>query len=186
MKFFLSLLLFILVSCEKKESKINELYDILNLIYPSLSFEIPPPPPPAHLIKDSLYLNNIRTKQIIAINPELRDSKKFINFKKHPFNEIDFEPVILDIDSINIDLIISAEDSIITFSKELLEPSIKDYLKFDKLISFSKVYFDKNFNHAIVIGNASTSSLAGSSHVFFLRKEEGKWRIVDVQLLEIS
>ncbi len=200
MKFFLFFLLFIIISCNKEKQEVNEVYDILNQIYPLLSAEIPPPvaPPAPSSVNDSLNLNynysvevdrnHLVTKQIIAIKSEFYDleKSKIIN-SGSAFGKITYGRTISNLDSINIDLIISSNnDSIVTFSKELLEPQMKDYLKFDKLIRFSEVIFDKDLNHAVVIGTVGTSSLAASSHIFFLRKEEGHWMIVDVKLLEIS
>lgn len=202
MKFFLHFLIFILISCENKDPGINESYNVLNQIYPLLIADVPlpdSPPPVPQSVNDSLNLKynysrevnrvkkHLLASQLIAVNLELHnlEKSKIIN-SGSALGEIDYERDTSELDSIDIELIISSNDSIIAFSKELLEPQMKDYLKFDKLISFSKVIFDKNLNHAVVIGTVGTSSLAASSHIFFLRKVEGKWMVVDVKLLEIS
>ena len=77
-------------------------------------------------------------------------------------------------------------DSIVPFTKTLLTKGRKEYIKFDYLISFSHVVFNKNYSKSVVIVSGSRSKLAGATILFYLTKVDNKWKIYDTKTLEIS
>lgn len=192
-------------SCEKRISQEKELYEVLNFVYPLLTKEIPPPekPPQPPLGSDSLGTKVNKAlatssprnlyadrKQIIAIKLDLEDIDLVKPLIVEPKNKDRFsinQLVVLNVDSLKINRFNPASnDSLVAFDEGLLESQTLDYLKFDKLLSFSKVIFNRDYNRAVLIGAVGTSGLATSSHLIFLKKTDGKWEIIETQLLEIS
>lgn len=195
----------VVLSCDKAVSKEKELYEVLNLIYPFLTKEIPPPKelpvPPKGIdsIRRNLEIStdedfskklNPDKQQIIAIKLSMKEPgliKSLVGEPEMGFRFIIDEPIALNIDSLNIKKFNSvSNDSLIAFEQDLLEPEIMDYIKFDKLLSFSNVFFNKEFDRAVLIASVGTSDLAGSSHLIFLEKINGKWKLYQTKLLEIS
>jgi len=186
---FLTGLLFFNCSTENTEEK--EFYQVINVVFKNLAYEPPAPPPPSYKKSnhpDSIYQNYIiDSNQVIALKKNMKSNiiDKY-NYKRMINWNLD-EIIFSNVDSLNIHKIKhSSQDSITYFKEELLEPDMSDYIKFDKLISFSQVLFNTEYNEAFIIGNVSTSGLAGSSNLFFLKKINGIWQIVESFVLEIS
>jgi hypothetical protein len=150
-----------------------------------------PPLPEGYTVEDSLQI----TKKIIALKEE--QSKKnitvaipaYLSSGKNlevDYLKIDdeFTNLIIQLKSLEakpLDLsIIKTErnDSIIEYDEHLLDPQVSDYLKFDLLISFSRIAFNESGNKAVVIGSRSTSGLAGHSALYFFERKKGKWKII--------
>ena len=191
--------LFLIFSCKEKSEEEHEFYQVINVIYKNLAYEptmgfIPPDPSTQKKHFDSLEEKNLEplknSGKIIAIKSKVISKNLFIH-KLHSEEAENFilnnQRIFSNLDSIKIENIQApTNDSVINFDKGLLEPHMSDYLKFDKLISFSQVMFNYNYNKAIVMGTVSTSGLAGSSSFFFLKKDKGLWKVVKVLELEIS
>tara|TARA_B100000929_G_scaffold285209_1_gene268495 strand:- start:2121 stop:2666 length:546 start_codon:yes stop_codon:yes gene_type:complete len=179
-----------ILSCSEVDQKEIEFYSVINVVFKDLSFEPPPsyavPPGNKNFkLSDTIKVrSNINSKQIIAIKKSMESNI----LKKYDFENLDPNKMSLSkVAALNIHKINHRnKDSLIYFKKELLEPKISDYLKFDKLISFSQVLFNSEYNEAYVIGNVGTSGLAGSSSLFFLKKINGRWKIINSKVLEIS
>jgi hypothetical protein len=62
----------------------------------------------------------------------------------------------------------------------------KEYRDFDLLMSFSRIVYNEKFDRALLTVSSSISSLAGSYDLCFLKKENGKWKIIDFQNISIS
>lgn len=197
---------FFIFSCEGKDIEKEEAtYKILSAVYNTLTTRIPPPPPPLR----SLTTNDA-LQDYISVHKEL-ESKKKVEEKEliiavdpflHTIDTISINPNELHPELnvlieklngltqrkyINIKRInAKRNDSIIKFGDHLLEKNIKDYLKFNKRVTFSRIAFNEDQTAAAVIGSASTSSLAGHSSLFFLEKRNGHWTIIKIIGLWIS
>lgn len=204
MKKLTILLLFIvsIFSCQRNydNAKSNS-YKILSVMYDTLAIQIPAPIPPIHkktTIKDSIkiiemvqYYNEkrLKTKQIVAINPILLP----VNNIEYLHLDQPFKGLVQKLDSIEnseyLDITrikTNRKDSIIAFNDSLLEKNIKDYLKFNKLLSFSRIAYNEDNTMAVIVASSSTSSLAGFRAIFFLNKSNGKWIIIKEIGLNIS
>ena len=73
------------------------------------------------------------------------------------------------------------KDSIFYFNKNILTKDSKEFNKFDFLVSFSQVIFNKNYERAIVVGAVSNSKLSGASIVYFLIKTENRRWIIEYE-----
>lgn len=62
----------------------------------------------------------------------------------------------------------------------------KEYRDFDLLMSFSRIVYNEKFDRALLTVSSSISSLAGNYDLCFLKKENGKWKIIDFQNISIS
>jgi hypothetical protein len=150
-----------------------------------------PPLPEGCTIEDSLQITN----KIIALKEE--QSKKNITVAIPAYLssgknlEVDyltiddeFKNLIIQLKSLEakpLDLSLlknHRKDSVIEYDEHLLDPQVSDYLKFDLLISFSRVAFNESGNKAVVIGSRNTSGLAGHSALYFFEREKGKWKII--------
>lgn len=96
----------------------------------------------------------------------------------------EFKSLVLQLKSLeakplNLSLLkTKSNDSIIEYEEHLLDPQVSDYLKFDLLISFSRIAFNESGNKGVVVGTKSTSGLAGHSSIYFFTRKNGKWRII--------
>lgn len=77
-------------------------------------------------------------------------------------------------------------DTIIPFHKKMIIKGRKDFVDmgFDLLLQFSDVVFNKT--KAVVIFNSSTNTLAGSTVLYTLEKQNNKWVITCEQTLSLS
>lgn len=190
------LILLIFASCGEgsNQETLGNTNEILNTLYDTLAHPTTqklPPLPEGYTVEDSLQITMAFTKfreeqsrkiKKIVIPPylssgknlEVDDSKIDNEFKNLVIKLRSLESKPLDLSSIKS----KGRDSIIEFNENLLDPQVSDYLKFDLLISFSRIAFNESVNKAVVIGTRSTSGLAGHSALYFFEREKGKWRIV--------
>lgn len=133
---------------------------------------------------------NIRKK--IAICPKLNNLNN-LNFQfneKHQKFKILFDNYksTKEIENIDISKIYTnRNDSIIYYRDSLLNKESREFYKFDALISFSRIIFNKNYNNAIIICSLSLSKLASASSIYFLEKTKNdRWIIKYVKELTIS
>ncbi|MGY0427253.1 MAG: hypothetical protein ACWIPI_10580 [Polaribacter sp.] len=93
-------------------------------------------------------------------------------------------------DAKNIDIskiYTNRNDSIFYFDNKILTKDSREFYKFDVLMNYSRVIFNKNYNKAIIVASASISKLAGSTVLFFLIKtKNGRWIIKYDKSLSIS
>lgn len=206
-----------LLSCEKNNDKIKNTYHIISLIYTNMlnQIDISPPlpsPPPMTEVgysqeqRDSIDLSYLRLRErLISENLKKRLSKKekkkvaiSKEFKKIGDNNLklndDYSKLLTKLESVKkikqIDISkikTNRKDSIFYFNKNILTKDSKEFNKFDFLVSFSQVIFNKNYERAIVVGAVSNSKLSGASIVYFLIKtENGRWIIEYEKGLSIS
>lgn len=163
---------------------------IISILIDTLSIDIPIPPPLNELNKnDSLYkitvLNKIKKDEkdvkIIAIESKLY-STEIYDFPSKDFGN-DYNDLILKLKSLkNTPLVLNyfienSKDSIIPFHDTLLDNTVSDYIKFDKLLSFSRIAFNEDYSLATIIASSSTSSRAGITNIYFLEKKKDDWYI---------
>ena len=227
LKYFI--ILFIFISCNKKEKKIEKnKYQILNLIYSNFSkhemeFFVFPTKQPLDLpdgidyrklstdtvyrdsLHDKLYSKKISRKDSLLKIKKYTDNKenqkifafdlkmeKYHNLKdrERKKNKTGFENLYKKfieskkIDSLNIyEISPKNNDSIVIFRKELLKDKVSvDFKKFNVLVSFSDIVFNNNYSKAIVIGTRVFSGIDSHSLIYFLEKENGKWKKMFVQI----
>lgn len=203
-RYYLVVIFIFLFSCKVENVNSNDnTYAVLSILYNRLAVRIPTPFPPLKkgiTKEDSLEIvqkvknhrkNREGRKSIIAIDPYL-SSIKNIEINNQELNA-DFKKLISKLNSFkerksfDVSRIeTNRNDSIIEFNDSLIEKDIKDYLNFDKRINFSRIAFNEDQTLAAVVGTSATSSLAGQSSLYFLKKENGQWNVIKVIILSIS
>lgn len=204
-KIFYCFFLIIFCSCNDKQMQFeDQSYEVLSILYDTLAIRlpIPPMPPSSRKLSKADSLRNVEKiieftrlrdsiKQIVAVNPWLSPAiLEDINYTR--INK-DFKHLVEKLKLINEKKPLEVnriktkrKDSIIIFNDSLLDPLVSDFLKFNKLISFSRIVFNKQKNMAVIVASSSTSGRAGFSGLYFLRKINEQWVIVDYLGLSIS
>ena len=136
------------------------------------------------LLKIKKYLENKANQQIFAFDLKM---EKYHNLNDKAFykNVKGFENLYKKfinsnkIDSLNINKILAINnDSIIKFKKGLLKNKVGvEFKKFNILISFSNISFNKEILKAVVIGTKNFSGTDSHSSIYFLEKENRKWKL---------
>jgi len=203
MKIFkISLLLIVFVSCNQKLNHDEDIYEIINLLSKETiaNNKLFVPPPPNTKANDSLikykrkltpsYYNKL--KYTIAVVPYFKNTFTSENssIKCNEFKEL--YKFLLTTKNTEKELLISKikqkGDIIIPFTDDMITKGRKDFVDmgFDIIFQFSNVQFNKDKTKAVIIFSSSTSTLAGSSSLYFLKKQNGKWFISCTKLLSIS
>lgn len=144
------------------------------------------------LEKENIFLQKKENQQIYAFVLRMKKYHRLSDKKKVSVKGFDdlFKKFASSkrIDSLDIHRILPVNnDSITVFSKDLLEGKVGvGFRAFDVLISFSNIVFSDNHSKAIVIGTRSFSGTDSHSLLFFLEKDNGKWRKIFEQLPSIS
>ena len=202
MKIFkISLLLIVFVSCNQKLNHDEDIYEIINLLskktIANTKLFVPPPNSKSNdsLIKykrklTPSYYN--KSKYTIAVVPYFKNTFKSetSSIKCNEFKEL--YKILLTTKDTEKELLISKikqkGDIIIPFTDNMITKGRKDFVDmgFDLLFQFSNIVFDNDKTKAAIIFSSSTSTLAGSSSLYFLKKQNGKWFISCTKLLSIS
>jgi len=208
MKKILIIFLVFGISCNNTSSKEeSNKYEVVNILFNKYAKPIepffPPPNPGGEpfTAKDSLRIYKMikeakqelkKKKFIIAVYPKLipydgghykYGSKKCIEY----YGIMNKLMKLKDSSVIDLNNIISSKnDSIVPFSVDLLSKDTREFIKFDYLISFSPIAFNEDYTKSIVLVSGSRSKLSGSSDLYMLEKEDGKWVIKCKINLEIS
>jgi len=191
LKFVLLIIIFIAhLGCEKNTIE-NEEYKIITFFVNNVvPFPLPvPPSDPRENHMDRELLDSIMKNEItIGIFLEMRSYPKniepmredssFINLADN-FNELKGEKII-DLSRIkqNVNRTLIGYDKINTKNME--------YNDFDVALTFSRILINKDFNKSIVVVGEYRSELAGVTTLFFLMKEDNKWKIYKKRTLYIS
>ncbi len=202
----LATIILLIFSCKKSNLEESNKYQIISFLFEELA-------KPVELVygpnysgepltrKDSAHQDSLfesirkeraKRKFIIAVYPKLIPYKgghyKYGSKKCIEYYEImDKLMKLKDSSAIDLNKIISTRyDSIVPFSVDLLSKDTKEFIKFDYFISFSPVAFDESYTKSIVLVSGSRSKLAGSTDLYMLEKENGKWVIKCKINLEIS
>jgi hypothetical protein len=135
------------------------------------------------LLKIEKYTSNKENQQVFAFDLKM---KKYRNLKdrERTKNKTGFENLYKNfvksekIDSLSIRKILPKNnDLIVECKKELLKVKVGvEFRKFDVLISFSDIVFNNNYSKAIIIGVRVFNGTDSHSLIYFLEKENGKWK----------
>ena len=194
MKFYNLILIAFLVSCQPEKVAIddntNEIISILLEKYGKSRVKPPPPNESFDLNQkqiDSIY----KQKQKIAIYP-VRSGIKGLSSKKE-FKTKPYYSLIKGFDSIrNKQIDISLIKNEIGHQLILLDTikyrEDKHYISnnYDRMLHFSPIAFDKKKTKAITVLAYNSGYLNGSTVLLYFEKENGKWHIIETNLLEIS
>ena len=202
----LATIILLIFSCKKSNLEEGNKYQIISFLFEELA-------KPVELVygpnyseepltrKDSAHQDSLfesirkeraKRKFIIAVYPKSIPYKgghyKYGSKKCIEYYEImDKLMKLKDSSTIDLNKIISTRyDSIVPFSVDLLSKGTREFIKFDYFISFSPVAFDESYTKSIVLVSGSRSKLAGSTDLYMLEKENGKWVIKCKINLEIS
>jgi len=191
------LLISLFISCKESNMEENNRYQIITLLFeelvkpvelvygPNYSGEPLTRKDSAH--QDSLFelirKERAKRKFIVAVYPKLipydGGHYKYHNKKCVEYYEVmDKLMKLKDSSVIDLNKIISSrQDSILPFSVDLLSKDTREFIKFDYFISFSPIAFNKGYTKSIVLVSGARSKLAGSTDLYMLEKEVGKWVI---------
>lgn len=135
------------------------------------------------LIRIKKHIENKKNQHIFAINLKM---ERYHNIKDEKLKEniIGFDKLYKNFivskkkDFLNIHKILPQNnDSLIAFNNELLKNKVGvEFGKFDVLVSFSDILFNKDYSKAIIIGTRSFSGTDSHSLIYFLKKQKGKWK----------
>ena len=192
-----------LAACQDNSTKNENLaeQEIISVLYDSLVKKIPPPPPNLHGMnkKDSLRILNQYTsildslksgKQIVGIIPNMEplesklDIMDFNSSKRELIRRLNSlkEQKPLDI----AELKTLKSDSVVEFGEQHLREFSADYYQINKLISFSRISFNEAGNEAAVIASVGTSRLDSFTAIYFFRRINDEWILVDSKGLSMS
>ncbi|QMU62952.1 MAG: hypothetical protein GKR88_00800 [Flavobacteriaceae bacterium] len=195
--------------------ELEEIYNVLGTLSSYITnkkmvfYALPAPPPIEKVSLDSiieLYRNKDTTKLInslvkkngrliVAVDPKLNppyllDAKKYYLQKclKQDFNEVysNFKSIK---DTVDIDVSKIQMDNysfIIPYRDHYKSLTRKGCEKFNVLLKFSRIAFNKDYTKAIVIMSAGFGKLNGFSAVYFLDKDGSTWVIKCDKGLTIS
>lgn len=190
-------------ACQDNSTKAENLaeQEIISILYDSLAKKIPPPPPNLHGLnkKDSLRILSQYTsildslkpeKQIVGIIPNMQplESKlDIMDFNSNKRELIHRLNSLKEQNPLNIaELRTLRSDSVVEFEEQHLREFSADYFQIDKLISFSRISFNEAGNEAAVIASVGTSRLASFTAIYFFRRINAEWIIVDSKGLSMS
>lgn len=199
---FCSCLIF--VSCnfdrnDRIERQSSEEYQIISLLYTLLSENenIPPPFISGKAREDSLKIlkrhqeikDSINTvRQMVALSPFMEpvtlDTSNFANNKKMLVKELNSLIEKKPLNPSRIDF--TKRDSITLFKKQHLRGFSADYKGINRLITFSRIALNAERTEAVVVATTGTSRMDTHTGIYFLKKENGNWRIEEVKTLSIS
>jgi len=193
----LLLIITLLFSCEESNQEEVNKYKIISLLYDKLA-------EPSNLIyepnftgkpyakkdtvrMDSLYKSiqkkRVKSKYIVAVYPQLVSYTggpyKYYSNKCADYDKI-MDKLILLKDSTKIDLekiISNRNDSIISFSQNLIVKNSMEFVNFDLLMTFSPIAFDEEYKKAIIVTTKMRSKSSGSTDLYILEKENNQWEI---------
>lgn len=199
-KLLLILTLLFLCSCSTHVGIQNRTeYDIISQLYDSLAKRTPIPPPFMGEVTEKDSLKNMRrflklkdsltsVRQVVAIYPSMEpvilDPNKFEDNQRKLVVQLN---TLNEDKSLNIKKVrTSRKDSVVAFEKQHLREYSADYFEIDKLISFSRIVFNKAGDEAAVVATAGTSRLASFTAIYFFKKINMKWILVDSKGLSMS
>ena len=194
------LLLLFIISCQTYNENSEEI-EVLATIYNALPKEIPPPPLKNEI--DSIYIKQKELRYAVYnrfINLETRDyvSNVFYKYK----SEVLFDEVLIDSVSIQLARSLKGLDHNKNFNKKEFNKYVSDNLIYinerfpnredkrkhniDEIISFSRVAFDITRSKAAVCVGIYYDKLTTSQTIYILEKEDDKWKIKFIEVVEIS
>ena len=193
----LLLIVTLLFSCEESNQEEINKYKIISLLYDKLA-------EPSNLIsepnftgkpytkKDTMRMDSLyksiqkkksKNKYIVAVYPQLVSYTggpyKYYSNKCADYDKI-MDKLILLKDSSKIDLakiVSNRNDSIISFSQNLIVKNSMDFVNFDLLMTFSPIAFDKEYKKAIIVTTKMRSKSSGSTDLYILEKKNNQWDI---------
>ena len=195
-------LVLIILGCNNNSGsqRNSEESEIVCLLYSPLAKKAPIPPPFMSDVneQDSLKI----MKKFNALKDSLESVEKVV-VAVHPIMKaVDLEPstfqsdkrkLVEQLNSLTSDKALelkkiqrSSKDSIVAFEKRHLREYSPDYIGIDRLISFSRIAFDAEGTEAAVIATTGTSRLDSHTAIYFLKKQKGRWVLVDWKTLSIS
>ncbi|WP_298546155.1 hypothetical protein [uncultured Aquimarina sp.] len=191
-KISLILMFCIAFSCNEFQENENT-YKIISLITQKFGRAMPPPPPPGKTYtltksqKDSIS----KLKQKIAIYPIRKRTKGLSErevLKTKPYYSLIKSLDRLDNDEIDISLINNKINHELILLDTIKYKANRHYIskKFDRMLHFSPIAFDKEFTKAVTVFGNILGYLNGSSILLYLEKENDQWVIKDSEFLEIS
>ncbi|MET2986452.1 hypothetical protein [Aureibaculum conchae] len=207
---FIFLVLLLTFSCNSENgNKGKNNYQVISLIYNKLAkpiepvFPLPPPDSLNYVFtsKDSARIDSLinqikketaKRRFIVAID-SLNKPYPNVSLNNIDKNCSDYIDILSKLqqqkDTLKFDISKienTRNDSIIYFNKELLTKGNRDFFKFDILLSFSRIAFNKDYTKAVLQVSESRSKLAGNSSLYFLEKISGKWQVKCTKELSIS
>lgn len=199
-KLYILTILFLVISCSKKESiKLIEeenTYQIISYLvddykkYLVLSSSFPPPPiigREKFKTQDSLniykyFIQQSLKKKNIAVNKKLFRVEEKSSFRGkcdivddqllEKFNNLK-ENKKLDVEKVTM----YGKDTLIQYKEEFKKLPWSGFNEIDLLLNFSRIAFNKEYNKAIIIVGAAKGRLNGVSTLLYLEKENYVWKI---------
>jgi len=187
---FLVIILFTQLGCKKGEVE-DEAYKVISFFVNNvIPFPLPVPKVNAketHISQE--VVDSIMKKHIsIGVYYKMQRYKGEINFKKEDSTFLPLTNKLKEL--LNEKEIIFSRiknnnnRKIIIYSK--VKTDHKEYVDFDISLSFSRIVFNKKMDKSAVIVSEYRSSLAGTTALYYLIKNNNKWAVYKKRVLEVS
>jgi hypothetical protein len=195
------LLFLFIISCQSIDKNKEEIA-VLGVIYNTVPKVIPPPPPLKNEM-DTILVKQKKLKYAIYNKFINLESKGHISniFYKYDSGKL-FDEVMVD--SISIQLARSlvkldynknydkkefdkyANEELIYLNERFPNREEKRKHNIDRVISFSRVAFDITHSKAAVCVGIYYDKLSTSQTIYILEKEDDKWKIKFIEVVEVS
>lgn len=181
MKNLIILFLVLLITGCTSRTGSSDVNEIISFMIDKKALPLPPPPPIDDLTTTSVSqkvidsLDKIKLK--VALYPKL-DGLLEKEVKTIPEKYLGiFEIQNNTRKKINLNELSSEKGHQIILADTIELKKSKDFKNFDLLFWFSNFYFSKNKQKVLFSLGVSRSRLAGSSAIYVLNKEDGKWTV---------
>tara|TARA_R110001583_G_C5583751_1_gene403114 strand:- start:272 stop:862 length:591 start_codon:yes stop_codon:yes gene_type:complete len=183
-----SLFILIIISCTNNTSINNDANQIISLVINELS----------QIYQKPLVLNKEIEKEplakelIFVLERNMNLISKNLVLKK---NNQEYQELLNNLSNLKFKNDINIKEigvikgiKILKLTDEHIEiiKSGKSHNSFDVFLLFSMISFNDNNDKALLIVNHGTSSLASSMDIFFLKKKNNIWKILNTQNISIS
>lgn len=187
------IILLVLNNCSVNNNKTDNTYQVISLLVNETYRSYSKIPSTLNKRENNFQNDSINKKEFIFIlDNKLRLISKTFGLSKH---KEEYQKMFEELSSfskekdINLKYItVSKNIKMVELTNEHIQKMKNNnyYSDFDLYISFSRIAFNKSNDKALVAISTGDSSLSSSYDLFYLKMQNGKWKIIDFQNISIS
>ncbi|WP_298368802.1 hypothetical protein [uncultured Lutibacter sp.] len=187
----ISMIFLLSINCSKINVENNNIDEIISLIINKNSIDFYTVPKYLHK-KDEKYGVIIKEKFVIAIDSMMSPVPTSLVLNKH---KQEYKKIFEKFHVINNESEINYEKIKLNHNVKILKLNKSHIIKirnetshkiFNAFMSFSRIAFNNNNNKALVAVSFGSHSLDVSYDLYYLKKENGIWKIFDIENISIS
>lgn len=193
--YFLGIILLFSSCNSEREIQEENTYEIVSLLVETTGKPIKPPPPPEGVksrFTDSQIDSITNRIQKVALHPVFNRIKK--DFSENKKISLEYNNLVANLKNLEKEQLVDLSKVI---TSERLKLSIIDTNKlksekryldrnYDILIQISVISFNATYDKAALVLSASRGHLNGFSSILYMHKVDGKWKIKESKMFQIS